>query len=69
MKLSRSFIAFIIIGLTACGQKGPLYMPDLEKLSNQSSGKLPSNSQAGKDQEAQQKEQKDEAVSEPSGSQ
>ena len=68
MKLSRSLIAFIILGVSACGQKGPLYMPDLEKLSNQVSENKAGISQK-EQQEEQQKTQQDEADSEPSGSQ
>lgn len=63
MKLNRLLIAFTVLGLTACGQKGPLYMPDLEKIRNQSSEIKAENSQ-----ENQPSEIKDEPVSEPSGS-
>ena len=35
MRKCQSWVALLILGLTACGQKGPLYMPDVEKLRNQ----------------------------------
>ncbi|MCY7294656.1 LPS translocon maturation chaperone LptM [Alteromonas sp. a30] len=35
MKKCQSLVFLLILGLTACGQKGPLYMPDIEKMRNQ----------------------------------
>lgn len=34
MRKYKSLVALLILGVTACGQKGPLYYPDVEKLRN-----------------------------------
>ncbi|UAA38307.1 lipoprotein [Paraneptunicella aestuarii] len=34
MRKGRLFIALSVFLLAACGQKGPLYLPDLDKLKN-----------------------------------
>lgn len=70
MKLGRSLIAFIFVGLTACGQKGPLFMPDLEKLNNQKSKALQqeNNSQQEEKKPNAINKQKDVAASKQLGS-
>ncbi len=35
MRKYKSLVALLILGVTACGQKGPLYMPDIEKMRNE----------------------------------
>jgi len=35
MRKYKSLVALLILGVAACGQKGPLYMPDIEKMRNE----------------------------------
>lgn len=60
MRKCRSLVALFIFGVTACGQKGPLYMPDIEKMKNQV--------ETAKDKANAESEQHQSLTSEQSGS-